>query len=152
MDNIFRSAFEYWSAPIPSVNMVAGDKLEIARRQLSFTVTFLLFYKYVYHRTATNCEASFFRTISHQQKIHPYFWDTVFVTAMIYFASHFPVLSCRSCCRYYDSSNSDIMGVQQTCAGGCRGGATPPPPPCSRGRGRGCSQSADNNNEPFHHC
>ena len=107
MDNIFRSAFEYWSAPIPSVNMVAGDKLEIARRQLSFTVTFLLFYKYVYHRTATNCEASFFRTISHQQKIHPYFWDTVFVTAMIYFASHFPVLSCRSCCRYYDSSNSD---------------------------------------------
>ena len=43
-----------------------------------------------------------------------------------------------------------VLGVQQTCAGGCRGGATPPP--CSRGRGRGCSQSADNNNEPFHHC
>ena len=48
MDNIFRSAFEYWSAPIPSVNMVAGDKLEIAKQQLSFTGRFLLFYKYIY--------------------------------------------------------------------------------------------------------
>ena len=149
MDNIFRSAFEYWSAPIPSVNMVAGDKLEIARRQLSFTVTFLLFYKYVYHRTATNCEASFFRTISHQQKIHPYFWDTVFVTAMIYFASHFPCSAAAAAVDITTVAIVIVLGVQQTCAGGCRGGATPPPP-CSRGRG--CSQSADNNNEPFHHC
>ena len=70
MDNIFRSAFEYWSAPIPSVNMVAGDKLEIARRQLSFIGRFLLFYKYIYHRTATVKLPSFAQFFISKKSIH----------------------------------------------------------------------------------
>ena len=76
MDNIFRSAFEYWSAPIPSVNMVAGDKLHIAIQQFSFRGTFLLFYKNVYHRTATVKLPSFAEFFI-RKKIQPYFWDTV---------------------------------------------------------------------------